>query len=184
MSRKVKQKLGILLVVGLLLVAIGVPVMAATDNTSVNQTVNAIKGRFGMGNGSGTCVGLTDEQRDQMQANRDARMKAMVESGRITQPDYDARVALQNKMEQYRDTLTDLSASERQSKIQEYRTQSLKELLSAGTITQAQYDQMSAAGPGGKGGRGQGANRMGMGGQRMGSKGFGGCGQCAVNPSN
>lgn len=184
MSRKVKQKLGILLVVGLLLVAIGVPVMAATDNTSVNQTVNAVKGRLGMGNGSGTCTGLTDEQREQMQANRDARLKAMVESGRLTQTDYDARVALQNKMEQYRDKLTDLSASERQAEMKEYRTQSLKELLSAGTITQAQYDQMSAAGPGGKGGCGKGANGSGMGGPRMGGRGTGGCGQCAVNPNN
>ncbi len=184
MSRKVKQKLGILLVVGLLLVAIGVPVMAATDNTSVNQTVNAIKGRFGMGNGSGTCAGLTDEQRDQMQANRDARLKTMVESGRITQADYDARVALQNKMEQNRDKLTDLSASERQAKMKEYRTQSLKELLDAGTITQAQYDQISAAGPGGKGGRGQDANGNGMSGKRMGGKGPGSCGQCAMNPTN
>jgi|GEM_PF-3599048 len=182
MNSKLKQKLGILVVLGLLLVAIGVPVMAATtDNTTVNQAVDTVKGRFGLGNGAGTCTGMTDAQRAQMQANRDARLNAKVESGQLTQADYDARVALQAKMEQYRDTLTDLSASERQAKLKEYRTQSLQELLNAGTITQAQFDQMSAApGPGGRGGRGNGGNGTGMGLHRMGGNGAGGSG-CGMN---
>jgi len=178
MSSKVKQKLGILVVLGLLLLAIAVPVMAATNNNGTAP------GKFGLGNGSGTCTGLTDEQREQMQANRDARLKAMVENGRITQADYDARVALQEKMEQYRDKLTDLSASERQTKMKEYRAQALKELLSAGTITQTQYDQLSAAGPCGRLGNGSGGKGPGMGGHRMGANGACGSGQCGQNCIN
>lgn len=177
MNNEMKRKLGILALVGLLLVAVAVPVMAANNgNTSA-------PGKSGWAKGSGICTGLTDEQREQMQANRDARLQAMVESGRLTQADYDARVALQKKMEQYRDKLTDLTASERQAKLKEYRAQALQELLKAGTITQAQYDQMSAApGPGGRGG--QGGKGTGMRGHRMGGNGSGVCGNCTLNSNN
>ncbi|MGE5391430.1 MAG: hypothetical protein ACM3PE_10255 [Deltaproteobacteria bacterium] len=162
MKSKVRKKLGILLIVGLLLVAIGAPVLAATTN---NKTGN---GHLGLGNGTGICTGLTDQQQEKTEANRDARLKALVESGKLTQADYDARVALQEKMEQYRDKLADLSGAERQTKMNEYRVQALQELLKAGTITQAQYDQMSSApGPGGRGSRGNcggvmGSHRMGV----------------------
>jgi len=177
MNRQLKRKLGILALVGLLLVAVAVPVMAANNgNTSA-------PGKSGWTKGSGICTGLTDEQREQMQANRDARMKAMLESGRLTQADYDARVALQKKMEQYSDKLTDVSGTERQTKMKEYRAQALQELLKAGTITQAQYDQISAApGPGGRGG--QGGKGTGMGGRRMGGNGSGVCGNCTLNSNN
>lgn len=175
MNNQMKRKLGILALAALLLVAIAMPVMAA------NKGNTAAPGKSAGAKGAGICAGLTVEQREQMQANRDARMKALVESGRLTQADYDARVALQKKMEQYRDKVTDLTASERQAKLKEYRAQALQELLKAGTITQAQYDQMSAApGPGGRGGKGG----KGMGGNRMGGMKAGACGNCPLNSNN
>ncbi len=86
-----------------------------------------------------------------------ARMSQLLKDGKITQADYDAQLALETKMAQYRDEMKDLSPADRQAKMKDLRNQALNELLAAGTITQAQFDQLSKApGPGGMGGPGKG----------------------------
>lgn len=77
-------------------------------------------------------------------ANPGQMLDQMLKNGKISQADYDAFKALEAKMAQEQDQWQNLTPAERRTKMQELRTQTLKELLDAGTITQDQYDQMSA----------------------------------------
>ncbi len=90
-----------------------------------------------------------------------AGLDQALENGDITQAEYDAMKAIQEKMAELKDDFTDLSGEERQVAMKEAREGILDELLADGTISQEIYDKM-IAGPdnrsfaGGKGGFGGG----------------------------
>ncbi len=67
-----------------------------------------------------------------------------LENGDITQAEYDAMKAIQEKMAELKDDFADLSAEERQAAMKEVQEEVLDELLADGTITQEIYDKMIA----------------------------------------
>ncbi len=85
-------------------------------------------------------------------------MDQALENGKITQAEYDAMKAIQEKMAELKDDMADLSAEERQAAMKEAREEALDELLADGTITRETYDKMIAAPVG----MGKGGNRGGM----------------------
>ena len=149
-------KLGILVVLGLLLLGIAVPVMAGTTSSNLSaqagQALNTVKQNFHWGmrgkNTDPAHKALTAEELQKLQADRDAKLQDMLSSGKITQEQYDqmklceaVNQAFQEEFTAVKDEIDKLSGTERQTKMQELRTQTLNELLAAGTITQAQFDQ-------------------------------------------
>ena len=97
----------------------------------------------------------------------EAGLDQALEKGDITQAEYDAMKAIQEKIAELKDDLADLSAEERQAAMKETREEVLDELLAAGTITQEVYDKMMAA-PGDR------PNPLGKGGFADSHGGFGG----------
>ncbi|KUG02529.1 hypothetical protein ASZ90_020161 [hydrocarbon metagenome] len=92
-----------------------------------------------------------------------AGLDQALEKADITQAEYDAMKAIQEKMGELKDDLADLSAEERQTAMKETREEVLDELLAAGTITQEVYDKMMAAQAGmGKGGPRSGLHGAGL----------------------
>lgn len=170
MQRKRGMKLSVLVIMGLLLLGLAVPVMAGTTGTDLSnkatKALNNVRCNFHWGmqgkQGGKAYQALSAEEQQKLQANREAKLQEMLSSGKISQADYDARLALEKKMAQYRDEMKDLSPADRQAKMKDLRTQALKELLAAGTITQAQFDRLSQApGPGGRGEFQKGGHGMG-----------------------
>ncbi len=127
-------QLGAIAVMGALLLGaagIAVPAMADSDGTSV-QSDKDMPHRGGPGGG----------------------LDQALENGKITQAEYDAMKALQEKMDELKDNYSDLSREERQTAMEEDRKEILDQMLSAGTITQELYDKLAAHPLGGPAGPG------------------------------
>jgi hypothetical protein len=84
-----------------------------------------------------------------MQEQKNNRLQEMLNSGKITQAQYDkmqnrqtVQAALKAKIEAAKDELSALDREQRFNKIQELREAALQELLDNGTITQEEYDDM------------------------------------------
>lgn len=155
MQNKRGMKLTILVVLGLLLLGITVPVMAGTAGSDLSatasQTLDAVRNTFRGGvqgkPGIQAHKALTAEELQKLQADHEAKLQEMLSSGKITQEQYDqmklceaVNQAFQKKVIAAKDELSKLTGTDRQTKMQELRTQALNELLAAGTITQAQFD--------------------------------------------